>query len=98
MRVTSREPSDSVICIPGFTWKEGMLTRFFIICVGPGNQGEFGGGYDTPMFPDANAWDFMAWDGFPVVYNSLIVQVAEVVNRSRAAGVSFVIVKDLALA
>lgn len=83
----------------GAVWlSEGMLTRFFIICVGPGNQGEFGGGYDTPMFPDSNAWDFMAWDGFPVIYNSLIGQVAEVVDRSRAAGVSFVIVKDLALA
>ena len=83
----------------GAVWmSESTLTRFFIVCVGPGNAGEFGGGYDSPMFPDNNAWDIIAWDGFPVIYNSQIGQVFQAADHGRAAGVGFVLVRDPALA
>lgn len=75
-------------------------TRFFIIRVGIGNQGEFGMPYDAP-YP-SNAYDAPGpalnfYDGFPVAYLAAVDAVYRAVERARAAGVGWVLVRDPAL-
>lgn len=69
---------------------------FFLICVGIGNDGEFGAPYDaSPVgISPPNAWSQFAWDGQPVEYLSCIGQLVEAVNGARAAGVGFNVVQD----
>lgn len=69
---------------------------YFIICVGIGNDGEFGGAYDAapPGLTPPNAWSQFAWDGQPVEYLSCIGQLSEALNGARAAGVGFDIIQD----
>ncbi len=71
--------------------------RFFVVLVEPGNEGEFGFGYDSPMVPDSNAWDWAFFDGYPVGFNSLVAQLYDALDRARAAGVGFSIVRDWTL-
>ena len=81
----------------GFVWlSETSLRRFFIICVGRRNTGEFGAAYDSTFFFSgfANAWDVFAFDGFAIGFDAAIGQVWEAVNQARAAGVGFIIVID----
>lgn len=71
--------------------------RFFILAVGFGGQGEFGCPFDSP-YP-SNAFDAPGdalnfFDGFPVLYMSAIATLWAEVNKKRAAGVGFVIVRD----
>lgn len=74
----------------------GTLTRFFVVCIGQGFEGEFGSFYDADtFFPGApNAWDVMFLDGFPLGYAALAGQVYEEINRARAAGVGFMLIRD----
>ena len=65
--------------------------RFFVLCVGVGNQGEFGGAWDV------DAWDVMAWDGYPAAYLSAIAALWNQIDTAREAGVGFVIVPDYTL-
>lgn len=73
------------------------LTKFFVILVKPTNDGEFGFGYDSPMTPNDNAWDWAFFDGSPVDFDTLMFQLYDAINRARAAGVGFAIVRDSSL-
>ncbi len=75
---------------------QGSAFTYFLICVGIGNDGEFGAAYDAAavgMTPP-NAWSQFFWDGQPVEYLSCIGQLVEAVNGARAAGVGFNVVQD----
>lgn len=70
-------------------------TRFFVLCVGIGNQGEFGAPYDaTNAIPIGNAWDNLFFDGYPVGYNAAIAALWETINATRAAGIGWMLVRD----
>lgn len=70
----------------------------FVICVGLGGLGEFGAPYDaTTLLPNPNAFDVMAWDGFPVGYASALAALYDQINAARAAGVCFHLELDPAL-
>jgi len=69
--------------------------RFFILCVGNGNQGEFGAPYDSP-FPD-NAWDVLAFDGFAAEYRAALGALYDAVEAARAAGICWELVLDTTL-
>ncbi len=74
----------------GFVWLDLVEAyRFFLLCIGTGNQGEFGFAYDdagtNPYDADVNNF----YDGFPVEYFSAVSQLWNAVNDSRAAGVAF---------
>jgi hypothetical protein len=78
----------------------GDSTRFFVLCVGFGNQGEFGMPYDAP-YP-SNAYDAPGpalnfYDGFPVTYYAAIAALWAMVNAARAAGIHWVLVRDPSL-
>lgn len=93
----------------GFTWdlhpydygnlQNGVVwapeTRFFVVLVGAGNQGEFGFPYDQP-FPN-NAWDLLPYDGYPIGYYAAIGALYQAIDQAREAGVGFVIVRDFTL-
>lgn len=68
--------------------------RFFIVRVGFGNDGEFGGAYDATNPTNPNAWDSMFWDGQPVGYLSCIGQLWQALNAIRMGGIAFRIVRD----
>lgn len=74
------------------------ITTSFVICVGLGNQGEFGAPYDaTTLLPNPNALDVMFYDGAPIAYGAALGSLYAQVNAARAAGVCFDIVLDLSL-
>lgn len=70
------------------------LVRFFVILVGPGNQGDFGAPYDATNSPNPNAWDEMFFDGEPVVYLNVIAALYDAVEQARAAGVCWQLILD----
>ena len=72
-------------------------TRFFVVRIGIGNQGEFGFPYDAP-YP-SNAYDAPGpalnfYDGFPVGYFARVDAVYRSIERARAAGVGWALVPD----
>ena len=66
--------------------------RFFVLCVEIGNQGEFGAPYDTPFAN--NAWDVLAFDGYPVDYLAALGAVYSAIENARAAGIHWTLVRD----
>lgn len=72
-----------------------LETRGFVLCVGLGNQGEFGAPYDTP-FAD-NAFDLLFYDGSPLDYLAAIGALYDAIDQARLAGVCFFVVLDPSL-
>lgn len=74
-------------------------TRFFVIVVSFGNRGEFGFAFDSPYPRNAydaiNALNF--FDGFPVDYFTGLAQLYDAIERARAAGIAWLIVRDPSL-
>lgn len=74
-------------------------TRFFVIVVSGGSQGEFGFAYDPPYprnaYDGSNALNF--FDGYPVGYMTGLAELWDVINRARAAGIGWLIVRDPSL-
>jgi hypothetical protein len=89
-------PGSEYVGQGGVLMGPGTLTRFFIVCVGEGFEGEFGAFYDAlTFFPGApNALDVAFLDGSPLGYSALLGQVYDEVNRARAAGVGFMLIQD----
>jgi len=81
-------------------WDNGWLLApdapFFIVRVGPCNQGEFGFAFDADPFApeDNNAWDEAFFDGYPIGFLAAIASLWNALNAARAAGVQFWIVFD----
>ena len=71
--------------------------RFFVLLVSIGAQGEFGMAYDAVPFTPANAWDFGAYDGYPREYLAAIGGLFDLVDRARAAGVCWELIRDPSL-
>lgn len=74
----------------GFVWVDLIdAFRYFLLCIGTGNEGEFGFAYDdagtNPYDADVNNF----YDGFPIGYFSAVSQLWNTVNDARAAGVAF---------
>ena len=72
-------------------------TRFFLVRVGLGGEGEFGMPYDAP-YP-SNAYDAPGaalnfYDGYPAEYRALIEALYQSIERARAAGVGWALVSD----
>lgn len=72
-------------------------TRFFLVRVGLGTEGEFGMAYDSP-YP-SNAYDAPGdalnfYDGYPAGYVALIEALYQSIERARAAGVGWALVPD----
>lgn len=78
---------------------DGTETTFFILFVSFGNDGEFGFAYDAP-YPE-NAYDAVdalnAYDGFPVGYYAALAPLYDAINRARAAGIGWLLVRDPSL-
>lgn len=71
--------------------------RFFVLAVGIGNQGEFGFPWDGLSYRPAAAWDWGFFDGYPVDYLAALAALWDAINRARAAGVGWVLVRDPSL-
>jgi hypothetical protein len=72
-------------------------TRVFVLLVGNSGLGEFGFPYDTPYPPGGNAWDFGCMDGYPAGYYGLLASLWAAIEQTRAAGVGWLLVRDLTL-
>jgi hypothetical protein len=72
------------------------MRRFFIVCVGRSQLGDFGFGYDyTETATDyVNAWDQAGWDGRPLAFQAVLGRVWQEVNQTRAGGVGFLLKLD----
>lgn len=70
------------------------FVRLFVVMVSPGSGGEFGAGFDSPIVPNTNAWDWAFPDGYPVGYNAVIAGLYQQLLEIRAGGVAFVILRD----
>lgn len=70
-------------------------TRFFLVKIQQGLQGDFGFFYDANVLNNAydvsNMLNF--YDGTPVIWNSLVRAVEESLNQAKAAGIAFRIVR-----
>ncbi len=74
----------------GFVWLDLVEAyRFFLLCIGTGNEGEFGFGYDDAGTNPYDAEVNNFYDGFPIGYFSTVSQLWNAVNDARAAGVAF---------
>lgn len=77
---------------------ENSATTFFILAVAFGNAGEFGFAYDAP-YPQ-NAYDATTplalnfYDGSPLEYLSALASLYAAIDRARAAGVGWLLVRD----
>ncbi len=89
-----------VSALDGGNWENGWLlapsSPYFIVRVGPCNQGEFGFAFDADPFApeDDNAWDESFFDGYPIGFLAVIAALWNALNAARAAGVQFWIVLD----
>lgn len=66
--------------------------RFFVLCVDLSSLGEFGGHMDPPGGAET-AVDEMFMDGFPVGYYAALGAVFDAIDRARAAGVRWALVR-----
>ena len=74
----------------GFVWLDLLESvRFFLLCVGQGNEGEFGFGYDDSGTNPYDADVFNFYDGSALGYSQAVGQLWQAINASRAAGVAF---------
>jgi hypothetical protein len=77
-------------------------TRFFVVCVGASSLGDFGFPFDAPFVPpppmsSGNAWDVGFVDGYPVEYYAAIAALWSAIDRARAAGIGWLLVRDTSL-
>ena len=78
---------------------EADATRFFVLRVGNGSEGEFGFAYDAVGPLASNAYDASGparnyYDGFPRGYYATIASLWAAIEAARAAGVRWMIVRD----
>lgn len=80
---------------------EGAYRRYFVICVGFAPLGDFGLFFDatSPYAGDANAFDAQVpggnfYDGSAAGFDDVISRLYDEINRARAAGIGFAIVRD----
>lgn len=78
---------------------DAQLFRFFILLIGYVDIGDFGFAWDSepdpPLPPDA--WDVMAWDGYPVDYYRHVQRVYAAVEAAREGGVAWRLIRDFDL-
>ena len=89
-----RDPAGDLVGEGAVLLDQASSWTFFLVCVGEGNDGEFGAPFDATNPITPNAFSQFAWDGFPVGYNSCLGQLWDSLNAGRAAGVNFALFRD----
>lgn len=76
---------------------EVSAVRYFALCVGPSDLGEFGFAFDGSLLPNPAAWDDGFFDGFPAEYLACLGALHEAIERGRAAGIAWDLIRDFSL-
>lgn len=76
---------------------DAMAVRYFALCVAPSGLGEFGFAFDGSLLPNPAAWDEGFFDGFPAEYLACLGALHEAIERARAAGIAWDLIRDFSL-
>lgn len=92
--------------IDGVYLSNAASKRFFVACVGRSGAGDFGLMYDDApgTFGSTNAYDMGesgstipgvgAYDGFPAVFESKVLELVRAFNQARGGGIGFAVLVD----